>query len=182
MNITLIFIVKSNFNKINKLQMNCKGIKTLKTEINLKPSEILFLIGDIGTVGVVKVATSQMLFIGTPDKEEIVMYLEKDDLIAVSAFGIGEKYEKAIKSLVYLTREMESPIIVLPKDHPSSKRLKTVLSVGETVRLDCDITPGTHPEQDILCSCDSLSGLKIDKTEKGVVISEKLENYKVETL
>jgi len=154
----------------------------LKTEIKLKPSEILFLIGDSGTVGVVKVAKNQMLFIGTPDKEEIVMYLEKDDLIAVSAFGTGEKYEKAIKSIAYLTREMESPIIVLPKDHPSSKRLKTVLSVGETVQLDCDISPGTHPEQDILCSCESLSGLRIDKTENGVAISEKIENYKIKTL
>ena len=154
----------------------------MKTEIKLKPSEILFLIGDSGTVGVVKVAKNQMLFIGTPDKEEIVMYLEKDDLIAVSAFGTGEKYEKAIKSIAYLTREMESPIIVLPKDHPSSKRLKTVLSVGETVQLDCDISPGTHPEQDILCSCESLSGLRIDKTENGVAISEKIENYKIKTL
>ena len=154
----------------------------MKSEINLKPSEILFLIGDTGTVGVVKVATNQMLFIGTPEKEEIVMYLEKDDLIAVSAFGTGEKYEKAIKSMVYLTREMESPIIVLPKNHPSSKRLKTVLSIGETVRLDCNITPGTHPEQDILCSCDSLTGIQIDKTEKGVAITGELENYKIETL
>lgn len=154
----------------------------MKTEIKLEPSEIIFLIGDTGTVGVVKVANDQMLFIGTPDKEEIVMYLEKDDLIAVSAFGTGEKYEKAIKALTYLTREMESPIIVLPKDHPSSKRLKTVLSVGKTVRLNCDITPGTHPEQNILCSCDSLSGLIVDKTENGVIITGEIDNYKIESL
>jgi len=154
----------------------------LKTEIKLNSSEILFLIGDTGTVGIVKVANDQMLFIGTPDKEEIVMYLEKDDLIAVSAFGKGEKYEKAIKAMAYITREMESPIIVLPKDHPSSQRLKMVLSVGDTVRLDCNITPGTHPEQDILCSCDSLSGLKIEKTEEGIAISGELENYKVELI
>ena len=154
----------------------------MKTEINIKPSEILFLIGDTGTVGIVKIAKDQMLFIGTPEKEEIVMYLEKDDLIAVSAFGTGKKYEKAIKSLAYLTREMESPIIVLPKDHPSSKRLKTVLSVGESVRLDCNIIPGTHPEQDILCSCDSLSGLKIDKNKHGVTITGELEKYKIDSL
>jgi hypothetical protein len=154
----------------------------LKTEINLDSSEVLFLIGDRGTVGIVKIANDQMLFIGTPEKEEIVMYLEKGDIIAISTFGVGEKYEKAIKSLAYLTREMESPIIVLPKDHPSSKRLKTVLSVGETVRLDCNITPGTHPEQDILCSCDSLSGLKIDKSEKGVTIDGEVENNKIKHL
>jgi len=154
----------------------------LKPEIKLDSSEILFLIGDTGTVGIVKVANDQMLFIGTPDNDEIVIYLEKDDLIAISAFGKGEKYEKAIKALAYLTREMESPIIVLPKDHPSSKRLKTVLSVGERVRLDCNITPGTHPEQDILCSCDSLSGLVIDKTDSGVAITGELGDYKINSL
>ena len=154
----------------------------LKTKIKLNPSEILFLIGDTGTVGIVKVANNQMLFIGTPEKEEIVMYLEKDDLIAVSAFGKGEKYEKAIEAMVFITREMESPIIVLPKDHPSSKRLKMVLSVGDTVRLDCNISPGTHPEQDILCSCNSLSGLKIKKTAEGVAITGEIPDYKIESL
>ncbi|RBQ23868.1 hypothetical protein ALNOE001_06600 [Candidatus Methanobinarius endosymbioticus] len=153
----------------------------MKTKIKIKSSEILFLVGNTGTVGIVKVANDQMLFIGTTEKEEIVMYLEKDDLIAVSAFGTGEKYEKAIKSMAFITREMESPIIVLPKGHPSSKRLKMVLSVGDTVRLDCDIIPGTHPEQDILCSCDSLSGLKIDKSENGVLISGEIPDYKLES-
>jgi hypothetical protein len=154
----------------------------LQSEIELDPSEILFLIGDTGTVGIVKLAKDQMLFIGTPEKEEIVMYLEKGDLIAISAFGVGEKYDKAIKSMAYLTREMESPIIVLPKDHPSSKRLKMVLSIGDTVKLDCNITPGTHPEQDILCSCDSLSGLKIVKAENGVIVTGKLPKHMIQPL
>lgn len=153
-------------------------------KIDINPSEILFLIGDTGTVGILKLSDEKMLFIGTPEKEEIVLYLEKDDLIAVSAFGTGEKYEKGIKSMAYITREMESPIIVLPKDHPSSKRLKMVLSVGESIRLDCDITPGTHPEQDILCSCNSLSGLKIEKSKSGVIINNNNNkiNYKIEKL
>lgn len=151
-------------------------------KINLNSSEILFLIGGNGTVGIIKVSDNQMLFIGTPDKDEIVVYLEKGDIIAISAFGIGEKYEKAIKSLAYLTREMEAPIIVLPKDHPTSKRLKMVLSVGDTVKLDCNIVPGTHPEQDILCSCDSLSGIRINKTNEGIAISQKNINYKIEEL
>ncbi|KZX16006.1 hypothetical protein MBCUT_11420 [Methanobrevibacter cuticularis] len=151
-------------------------------EIKLDSSEILFLIGGTGIVGIVKVAKDQMLFIGTPEKEEIVVYLEKDDLIAISAFGTGKKYETAIKAMAFITREMESPIIVLPKDHPTSKRLKMVLSIGESVKLDCNITPGTHPEQDILCSCNSLSGLKLDKTKEGIIISENIDNYKIEKI
>ena len=47
---------------------------------------------------------------------------------------------------------MQSPILILPKDNKASKRLSMVLSIGDSVRFDCNITPGTHPEQDILCS------------------------------
>jgi hypothetical protein len=155
-----------------------------KKDIDFDFSKILFLLGDTGTVGIVRLLKKKILFIGTPDKEELAVFLEKGDLIAVSAFGKGEKYEKAIKSMAYLTREMNSPIIVLDKDHPCSKRLDFVLSIGEKVRLNCNITPGTHPEQDILCSCDSLSGLIINKTENGVKIEEAhdnaFDNYKIE--
>ena len=137
----------------------------METEIKFTKDEILFLLGESGMVGIVKAGEDKMLFIGTPDSDEIVQY---------------EKYEKGIRSLAYLTRDIESPILVLPKDHPSSKRLKMVLSVGENVRLDCGIVPGTHPEQDILCSCDSLSGLNIVKSKEGVVIEGEVKNYKIE--
>ena len=152
----------------------------METEIKFTKDEILFLLGESGMVGIVKAGEEKMLFIGTPDSDEIVQYLEEDDLIAVSSFNLGEKYEKGIRSLAYLTRDIESPILVLPKDHSSSKRLKMVLSVGENVRLDCGIVPGTHPEQDILCSCDSLSGLNIVKSKDGVVIEGEVKNYKIE--
>ncbi|MDR2623246.1 MAG: hypothetical protein LBC39_01550 [Methanobrevibacter sp.] len=151
-----------------------------KKNIKLTPSQILFLIGDTGTVGIVKVAKKKFLFIGTPNKEEIAIFLEEDDIIAISAFGKGEKYEKAIRSMAYLTREMNSPIIVLDKDHPSSKRLDMVLSAGGSVLLSCNITPGTHPEQDILCSCHGLSGLIINKTTNGLEIEGDVDEYKIE--
>lgn len=148
--------------------------------INFKDNEILFLNGDSGLVGIVKVANSnKTLFIGTPDNDEIAVFLEKDDLIAISSFNNSKKYEKAIESLAFLTREMTSPIIVLDKNHPSSKRLALVLSVGEKVKLDCNIKPGTHPEQDILCSCEGLSGLIIEKTENGIKLNKDFNNYKI---
>lgn len=152
----------------------------MTTEIKFTKDEILFLIGESGMVGIVKAGEDKMLFIETPENEEIVQYLEEDDLIAISSFNLGEKYEKGIKALAYITRDIESPIIVLPKEHPASKRLKMVLSVGENVRLDCGIRPGTHPEQDILCSCDSLSGLNIIKSKDGVTLNKEVLNYKIE--
>lgn len=150
-------------------------------KIDFNYNEILFLKGEKGIVGIIKVAKeNKMLFIGTPDNEEIIQFLEADDLIAISAFSNEKKYEKGIRSLAYLTRELDSPIVVLPKNHPSSKRLSLVLSVGDKVNLDCNITPGTHPEQDILCSCTSLSGLKIEKTKSGVKLNTEINNYSIE--
>ena len=145
--------------------------------IDFSYDEILFLEGETGTVGIVKVANdNKMLFIATQDNEEIVQFLEKDDIIAVSNF---KKDKRAIRAQAYLTRE-DSPIVILNKDHPSTKRLSQVLSVGEKVNLNCNITPGTHPEQDVLCSCDSLSGLTITKTQNGVALNKKHDTYTIE--
>lgn len=145
-------------------------------------SEILFLSGNGGTVGILKSVKPRMVFIGTPDEEEIVMFLEKEDLIVISAFGEGPDIEKGIKCMGYLLREMESPIVVLPENHPTSKRLKMVVAVGDSVRLDCNITPGTHPEQDILCTCNELSGVKLSSTENGVLIEGHIDNLKLDKL
>ncbi len=146
------------------------------------PSEILFLKGEGGTVGIVKSVKPRTIFIGTPDNDEIVLFIEKDDILVISAFDEGSIIEKGIKSMAFLLREMESPIIILPNNHPTSKRLKMVISVGDTVRLDCDITPGTHPEQDILCSCQELSGVKLTAVPDGVIIEGDVKYIKLDTL
>jgi len=65
-------------------------------DIKLEYDEILFLEGETGIVGISKMANCDMLFIETSDNEEIVLYPEDDDIIAVSAFGKGEKYEKEV--------------------------------------------------------------------------------------
>ena len=138
--------------------------------IDFKNDEILFLEGETGIVGIAKVAyENKMLFIATQDNEEIVQFLESDDIIAVSNF---KKDKRAIRSQAYLSREESSPLIILNKDHPSTKRLETVISIGDRVNLNCNIIPGTHPEQNILCSCDSLSGLEIIKTPTGVKLNK----------
>lgn len=148
--------------------------------IDFNDNDIVFLNGETGIVGICKMADCDMLFIETSDNEEVVLYPEDDDIIAVSAFGKGEKFKKGIKSLIYLTRDMQSPIIILPKENKASNRLPMVLSVGDTVRFDCNIIPGTHPEQDILCSCDSLSGIKIEKTANGIKLNREDIDYEIE--
>ena len=146
--------------------------------IDFKNDEILFLEGETGIVGVIKVAyENKMLFIATQDNEEIVQFLESDDIIAVSNF---KKDKRAIVSQAYLSREESSPIVILNKDHPSTKRLETVLSIGDQVNLNCNIIPGTHQEQNEICSCDSLSKKKKKKTPTGVKLNKEFDNYTIE--
>jgi hypothetical protein len=151
-----------------------------RQRIGLGPDEILFLIGSSGELGLAKTGRNMEIFIGTPEKDEIVIFLEKDDLIAVSTFDVGEKAEKGIKSMIYLLKEFSSPIIVLPENHPTSKRLKMVVACGDHIRLDCNVQAGTHPEQDILCACQDLSGLDINAVPHGLEIDGIIKHFKVE--
>jgi hypothetical protein len=151
-----------------------------RRRIGLSPDEILFLVGSSGELGIAKAAQNLQIFIGTPQGEEVVMFLQPEDLIAVSAFEVGNRVEKGIKCMLYLIREFASPIVVLDENHPTSKRLKMVVSCGDLVRLDCNIQAGTHPEQDILCACPDLSGIEIAAVDGGVEIKGPLENFKVE--
>ncbi len=152
-----------------------------RRRVRLNPDEILFLKGNSGELGIVKASKDLQIFIGTPEGEEIVQFLDAEDLIAVSAFSVGKKAENGIKCMVHLLREHASPIVVLPKNHPTSKRLKMVVSCGDFLRLDCGIQPGTHPEQDILCACEDLSGVKIQAVDSGVEI-EGTPDFVVEKL
>jgi hypothetical protein len=152
----------------------------MANKITLQDDEIIFLMGNTGTVGVAKFAKEGHVFIGTPDKEEIVMFLEAEDIIAVSALKSGHLVEEGIKSLIFLLRDVGAPLVVLPSNHPTSRRLPMVASCGEKVRLDCNITPGTHPEQDILCACEDLSGIEIKGFKGGIEVLGDLKDFKID--
>jgi hypothetical protein len=152
-----------------------------RRRVKLSPQEILFLKGSSGELGIVKAGKDMQVFIGTPEGEEVVQFLDAEDLIAVSAFSVGETAEKGIKCMIHLLKEMGSPIVVLPQNHPTSGRLKMVVSCGDFIKLDCNIQPGTHPEQDILCTCEDLSGVEITALAGEVDISGVF-NFKVEKI
>lgn len=149
--------------------------------VKLSPDEILFLRGSSGELGIVKAGKDRQIFIGTPEAEEVVQFLQAEDLIAVSVFSIGDKAEKGVRCMIHLLRELSSPIVVLPENHPTSNRLKMVVSCGDHIRLDCNIQPGTHPEQDIICACEDLSGIEIQATPGGVKIDGN-PDFRVEKL
>jgi len=136
-------------------------------DISLDDSEMLILRGKEGTVAIVKVGPQGQFFLET-EQEEIVLGLEPHDLIVASAFSAGKLVENGLKCILYLVREIRSPLIVLPKDHPASPRLPIVVSAGEKTVLGCNITPGTHPDQDVLCGSYEFDELEITGTLDGV--------------
>ncbi|HWQ47541.1 MAG TPA: hypothetical protein VN414_01090 [Methanosarcina sp.] len=142
---------------------------TSSKDILLKESEILLLRGTAGTVAIVKAGPRGQFFLET-ENEEIVLGLEPHDLIVASALSVDEKTEKGLKCVLFMIREIRSPLIVLPKNHPASQRLPIVVSVGEKTILSCNITPGTHPNQDVLCGSSEFNSLEVTGTLEGVHI------------
>jgi hypothetical protein len=137
--------------------------------ILLNEAEIAYLIGVYGTLAIAK--TRGNFFYLETEKEEIILFTDLDDLIVASSFGLGEKIRRGLRCTLFQLRELGAPLIVLPKGHPASARLTTVVSIGPVTRLSCKIQPGTHPEQDVLCGSDEFHGLEVHAEPGGVAIN-----------
>ena len=135
----------------------------------LKDGEIAYLLGQSGTVALAK--TLGNFFYLDTDVEEVVLFTEPQDLIVASAFGTGEKIRRGLRCTIYQIRELDSPLIVLPKGHPASSRLKSVVSIGRRTKMSCEIQPGTHPEQDVLCGSEEFHGLEVLADPSGAVVN-----------
>jgi hypothetical protein len=90
-------------------------------------------------------------------EEEYCETIEPYHLVAVSAPEGGE-YTPALM-LMELVRSYRFPLVVLPGNHPGSRRLRYVVSAGPEILLSCGISRGTHPEQHLLCSSPELAGI-----------------------
>ena len=135
--------------------------------IPLNSSEMLLVHGNTGTLAVVKVGKQRQFFVDNPDGE-IVLAMGPEELLVASGFGTDEQITNGLRCVLYMIREVNSPLIVLPKNHPASARLKIVVSAGKRIVLRCDITPGTHPEQHLLCGMEEFNGAEILGVEGGV--------------
>ena len=144
---------------------------------NLGPgNEYLLIQGDNSFLLIGKAGTRLCICIETTGNE-YCQGLSPDDLIVVSA-PEGGPVEPAIM-LLELVRTYRCPLLVLPKGHPGSKRLRYVISAGETVRLSCSIERGTHPEQDVLCVNGEFTGLVLQAVNGGVIMEGRKEDYHV---
>jgi hypothetical protein len=117
------------------------------------------LIGTAGTKFSLCIETSQ---------DEFCQGVMPGDVIAVSA-PEGGPVEPAL-ILMELVRTWHVPLLVLPKDHPGSRRISRVVSVAPEIHTSCSIRRGTHPEQHLICSSDELAGIVLKGTGDGVEI------------
>ena len=135
--------------------------------IPLDTRTMLLVRGTTGTLAIVKVGQTRQFLVETPDRE-IALGVGPDAVLVASGFGTDDRIVNGLRCVLYLIREVGSPLIVLPKDHPASARLKIVLAVGSRIVLSCTITPGTHPEQHLLCAMPEFEGVEILGVEGGV--------------
>jgi len=126
---------------------------------------------------VAKVLAPFGLCIETRDSE-YVQGLSAGDLVAASA-PEGGPLEPALM-LIELVRTYRFPLLVLPKDHPGSRRLRLVVSAGPEIELNCGIQRGTHPEQHLLCASDELSGMILSAPEGGIRVENLPAGVRVE--
>jgi hypothetical protein len=101
--------------------------------------------------------------------DEYCQRVDDGDLVVVSG-PEGGAIEPALM-LMDLVRTFHVPLLVLPKDHPGSRRISYVVSVGPEILTSCSIKRGTHPEQHLICSSDELTGITLKRSRYGVDIS-----------
>lgn len=130
--------------------------------------EVLLIRGKQSFLMIALVKNSFGLCIET-SHDEYCQGVEAGDLVVVSAPEDGA-IEPALM-LIDLVRSFHLPLLVLPKDHPGSRRISYVVSVGPEIFTSCSIRRGTHPDQHLICSSDELAGITLKRSEHGVHIS-----------
>jgi len=167
--------------QIQECQGRLKPAKAMN--LTIKEDEIAYLEGRKGTIAIAK--SKGFFFYLETEAEERILFTEPEDLIVASSWGVGDKVKRALACTIFQLREMQAPLIVLPKGHPASPRLKVVVSIGERTRCSCQIQPGTHPEQDVLCASQEFHQIEIIGRSGGAEIlglAEEESNIAVQKL
>ena len=126
--------------------------------MNYPDDELLLIKGDHSFLLVSRVKDRFGLYIETSD-QEFCQGVDAGDLVVVSA-PEGGPVEPALM-LMDLVRTYHVPLLVLPGEHPGSRRISYVVSVGPDIFTSCSIRRGTHPEQNLICSSDELAGITL---------------------
>jgi hypothetical protein len=136
--------------------------------MNYPPDVLLLIKGEYSFLLVSRVNDRFGLYIET-SHDEYCQGIDVGDLVVVSA-PEGGAVEPALM-LMDLVKIFHVPLLVLPKDHPGSRRISYVVSVGPEIFTSCSIRRGTHPEQNLICSSDELAGITLRGSGRTVDIS-----------
>lgn len=154
--------------------------------MNYSDDELLLIEGDHSFLLVSRVKDRFGLYIETSD-QEFCQGVDAGDIVVVSA-PEGGAVEPALM-LMDLVRTYHVPLLVLPGDHPGSRRISYVVSVGPEIFTSCSIRRGTHPEQNLICSSDELagitlrgSGLMVDVSPLPDGVSMKAVKYEIKSV
>jgi hypothetical protein len=118
---------------------------------------------------VVALANTRFALCIETESGEYCQGIDPTDLIVVSAPEGGDP--QAGVMLIELVRRHHTPLIVLPRNHPGSRRLRYVVSAGPVIETNCRIRRGTHPEQHLICASEALSGMSLQGVKGGIEIS-----------
>jgi hypothetical protein len=111
---------------------------------------------------------------------EVCQGIDPADLIVVSA-PEGGPLEPGIM-MIEMVRAYHTPLLVLPREHPGSRRISHVVSVGPVIHASCSIQRGTHPEQNVICSHAELAGMTFTSTPEGFEVMPSPEGISVRRL
>ncbi len=146
---------------------------------SLPSGELLLIEGSHSFLLAGRAEHSFTLYIETI-QDEFLQSVEPDDLVVVSS-PEGGPVEPA-KMLLELVRTYHIPLVVLPRNHPGTHRLKLVVSVASHISTNCTIVRGTHPEQHLLCSSEELGNIVLLGKEGGITAEGLPERVKTTIL
>lgn len=134
----------------------------------LTSERLLVLEGTEGFIGVTKAGKKGFLYIASMYGEEVLPY-DEEYVFAVAVRKPGKPL--LMKSMVHLVRDLEAPVVVLPKGHPSLKRSVVLLAVGREIKVTSKIEGGAEPEIGVLCApSPELDDLHLIGVEGGVLV------------
>lgn len=143
---------------------------------SLTSEELLILEGIQGFIGVTKAGKKGFLYLALPSSEISLPY-DEDDVFAVSVRKPGRIL--LMKCMIQLARDLEAPVVVLPKGHPSLKKNVALLAIGREVEVTSMAEGGAEPRVGVLCPpSPEMDGVRFVGVRGGILVRGSLLKVK----
>lgn len=133
--------------------------------------------GSQGFLGTAKAGKKGVLYLALPSNEAPMPY-EEEDFLVVAVRKPGRPL--LMKCTIHLVRDLEAPVAVLPKGHPSLKRNIVLLAMGPEVEVTARVEGGAEPRVGVLCApSPELDGNHLIGVRRGVLVRGALSKVKM---